>query len=161
MPFVSLPAIGLRAYVQINTSSPTPGHPDDLAPAPSFLHPSKPTLLLLHAAVSSASLDFAAWFANPRLLGACNVVAIDSRFCGRTESRPKARHGMEENAGDVVAVMDALGIDEWSVVGSSLVGGVAAAGLAVRAGGRTRAVVLVGPNALVAPPAIRDSMINE
>jgi len=158
MPFISLPDLGLRAYVQVNASHPTL---DDDADPRSFLHPGKPNLVLLHAAVTSSTVDFRDWFANPRLAGEFNLIALDSRFCGRTETWPKERHLMEDNGSDTLAVLDALGIDKWSVVGHSLVGSTAAAWLAILAPERTRSMVLVSPNALEAPPEVTDSMINE
>lgn len=77
MPFIPLPSRdGLRTFARINHSSDS--ETDDAADPASFIDPDKPSLVMFHPPISS-SWCFQAQFDDPRLLGAFNLIALDSR----------------------------------------------------------------------------------
>lgn len=61
-------------------------------------------------------------FKDPRLLNAFNLIAFDSRFCGRTESKPKKKHAIEENGPEALAVLNELGLKQCSLLGQNFLG---------------------------------------
>jgi pimeloyl-ACP methyl ester carboxylesterase len=70
------------------------------------------------------------------------LVALDLRGRGRSETTPPGTYGWENHALDMFAVADALGFDRFSVVGQSM-GGSVAMKAAELDGSRLDAVVLV------------------
>ena len=84
-------------------------------------HPGAPTVLLLHAVATTASLS---WFTTVDALTADHrVVLMDQRWHGR--GLPSDRFSLAECADDIDALMDALDIDRAIVVGYSMGGALA------------------------------------
>lgn len=83
------------------------------------------------------------------------VIAGDSRGHGQSD-KPLDSYTIEDMAGDWLGALDALGVREWCLVGFSQ-GGRIAQSLAVRAPGRTRALMIIG-TACKANPASRAMM---
>ena len=84
--------------------------------------PDAPVLILLHGWTVTADLN---WFPVFDALGArYRVVAFDMRGHG-AGLRPRGRFRLDDCAGDVAAVADALGIDRFTLVGYSMGGPVA------------------------------------
>ena len=100
--------------------------------------PDAPTVVLLHAGIA----DSRAWEAmTPRLVAAgYRVVAYDRRGFGRTVTEPVEF----SNRADLVAVIDALGLDQVAIVGNSQ-GGQIAIDAAIEYPDRIVAVVAVAP----------------
>lgn len=96
-------------------------------------------LILLHGYSDS-------WFSFSRVLPLLDagrrVIALDQRGHGRSD-RPASGYGMGDLAGDVLAFMDAVGIDRAVVVGHSM-GSLVAQQVAAEAPGRVEALVLLG-----------------
>src|ERR687889_2571490 len=77
--------------------------------------PGAPTLILLHALATTAALS---WYPSMQELSKhYRVIAFDQRWHGRGIRCDKFR--LEDCADDVVAVADALGVDQFMVVGYS------------------------------------------
>jgi pimeloyl-ACP methyl ester carboxylesterase len=82
-------------------------------------------------------------FVGERVGGdALQLVALDLRGRGNSESTPEGTYGWENHALDVFAVADALGFERFSVIGQSM-GGSVAIKAAELDGTRLDAVVLV------------------
>ena len=99
----------------------------------------RPAVILLHGLSDS-------WFSfSPVLAGLAathRVIAVDQRGHGRS-GRPESGYAPAEMAADVVALMDALGIERAALVGHSM-GSFVAQHAAARAPGRVTRLVLVG-----------------
>ncbi|MBV8609052.1 MAG: alpha/beta fold hydrolase, partial [Singulisphaera sp.] len=103
---------------------------------------SGPDVVLVHGLTGDLSI----WFlcrAMQELGGSHRVTAYDLRGHGYSDVPPDG-YTSADHAGDLVALMDQLGIDRASVVGHSY-GGVIALHAAVLAPGRFEAVVLSDP----------------
>jgi pimeloyl-ACP methyl ester carboxylesterase len=88
------------------------------------------------------------------------LVALDLRGRGRSDTTPPGSYGWENHARDLFAVADALGFDRFAVIGQSM-GGAVAMTAARLDGSRLRAVVLVDVAGRVDPgvgPVIADSL---
>ena len=96
-----------------------------------------PPVVLLHAGI----VDLRAWdsFVPHLVAGGCRAVRYDARAWGRSTTEDVAY----SNRADVVAVLDALGIDRAALVGNSR-GGQIAFDTAVEFPDRVVAVVGVG-----------------
>lgn len=82
-------------------------------------------------------------FLGERIGGdALQLVALDLRGRGRSETTPRGTYGWDNHALDVLGVADALGFERFAVVGLSM-GGSVAMRLAAVARARLEAVVLV------------------
>lgn len=91
--------------------------------------------------VAGFGAGHAFWRSAPSLLPGYRIVTLDNRGVGRTEySGP---FGTDDQADDVIAVMDALGIGKAHMVGWSM-GSHIVRNLAVRHPGRVADLVLVG-----------------
>lgn len=101
-----------------------------------------PTVIFLHGLMG----DYRSWAPQwGPFTDKYDCVAISCRFNypnGNTMEAPD--HSALDNADDVVALMDAMGIEDAIIVGSSY-GGFAALAMAVNHGPRVRAVVAVEP----------------
>jgi 3-oxoadipate enol-lactonase len=106
-----------------------------------------PPLMLLH----SLGTDHRVWQPQAEALaGRFRVLRPDLRGHGRTNV-PAGPYTIEGMAGDVLAALDALGVDRIAVAGLSI-GGMVAQSLAALAPDRIAALVLVD-TALAIPPA--------
>jgi lipase len=74
--------------------------------------------------------------------GAMRVVALDLRGRGGSTKPPAGHYGMERHADDVIAVMDALGI-ERAIVGGHSMGAYVATAVAVKAPQRVKGLALI------------------
>lgn len=100
-----------------------------------------PPLILLHAASSSAPVDFAAQI--PGLATAFRVYLPDARGHGTTRWDPAAEFRAEWLVDDLEAFVDVLGLDTFHLLGFSM-GAMTALGFAVRQAERVRTLVLAG-----------------
>jgi pimeloyl-ACP methyl ester carboxylesterase len=103
---------------------------------------SGPDVVLVHGLTGDLSI----WFlcrAMQELGGSHRVTAYDLRGHGYSDAPPDG-YTSADHAGDLVALMDQLGIDRASVIGHSF-GGVIALHAAVLAAERVEAVVLSDP----------------
>src|SRR3954451_9146993 len=105
-------------------------------------------LVLLHGGVQSIDLSFAGLI--PELVGRHQVIGVELQGHGRTADIDR-RSTPAALAGDVVALLDHLGVDRAHVLGFSL-GGSVALELAVSHPDRVRAVVPISE------PVRRDGM---
>jgi len=96
-----------------------------------------PAVLLVHAGIADSRM----WepLAERLVAAGYRTVAPDLQGFGRTPLEP----GIVSNAGDLVALLDELGIDRAAVVGASF-GGRVALELALRAPERVSALALLG-----------------
>jgi pimeloyl-ACP methyl ester carboxylesterase len=114
----------------------------------------RPALLLLHGWASSRR-EFVRL--TPLLPAWLRIVAIDLRGHGDAD-RPAAGYGLGTLAADVVAAMDALGLPDAVLVGSSS-GGYVAQQVAIDAPDRVAGLVLVGsPRDLRGRPPFADEV---
>jgi pimeloyl-ACP methyl ester carboxylesterase len=125
-----VPSGGARLFVR--TAGP---------PAPEGPPPGAPALALLHAGVADHRM-FDAQLAA--LAPALRVIAPDRRGHGRTEVRAGARDEPFSHAGDLLAVLDACGVDAAVLAGGSQ-GGRVALDFALAHPGRVRGLLLVAP----------------
>ena len=100
-----------------------------------------PPLVLLHGASSSGEADFGRVL--PALRGGFRCHVPDARGQGRTRWDAAAGFRYEWLVDDVVAFVDALGLETFHLLGFSM-GGATALGFAVRHPERLRTLVLVG-----------------
>lgn len=115
-----------------------------------------PWVVLVHG------LGYARWGWEPvldQLAARYRLVLIDNRGIGESDV-PRGPYDTETMAGDVLAVLDALGLDRIHLIGTSL-GGMIAQRIAVRAPERIDRLVLVcttpgGDVAYPLPPATVD-----
>jgi 3-oxoadipate enol-lactonase/4-carboxymuconolactone decarboxylase len=113
--------------------------------------PTRPVLVLLN----SIGSDMALWETTlPHLLCAFRLLRIDTRGHGASDA-PEGDYTLATLADDVIAVMDAAGVDRAAIAGVSL-GGMMAMELALRAPGRVTALALVCTSATMDPTAWRD-----
>jgi pimeloyl-ACP methyl ester carboxylesterase len=105
-----------------------------------FGSPSAPLVLGLHGlSLNMKTFDFV----GERVGGdALQIVALDLRGRGRSDTTHPGTYGWESHAFDVFAVADALGFEQFSLVGQSM-GGSVAMKAAELDGSRLDAVVLV------------------
>jgi len=102
-----------------------------------------PTVVLLHGLMGGAVV----WAPVARRLEAdCDVVMPDARGHGRSAT-PREGYRYSDLADDVVALIEALGLNRPVLVGHSM-GGMTAALVASRIGSRLRGLVLVDPTFL-------------
>jgi len=109
---------------------------------------SGPPVVLLHGLGGDTGFwaaERVAWAARFRL------ILIDLRGHGATPASPGG-HSIDDLADDVVAVLDAIGIEAAHVVGFSM-GGLVAQSLAVRHPGRVARLVLASTYAVMNPQA--------
>jgi pimeloyl-ACP methyl ester carboxylesterase len=88
------------------------------------------------------------------------LVALDLRGRGRSDTTPPGSYGWESHARDLFGVADALGFDRFAIIGQSMGGSVAMTAARLD-GSRLRAVVLVDVAGRVDPgvgPVIVDSL---
>jgi pimeloyl-ACP methyl ester carboxylesterase len=117
--------------------------------------PAAPPLVLLHATLSTSGQlrGLARALAAER-----RVLALDRRGSGASALASPRPVTIPEHAADVVALLDAEGIDAAGIVGHSF-GGVVAIELAARHPARVRAVVAFEPPYVaVAPPEVQRGM---
>ncbi len=108
----------------------------------------RPPLVLLHA----IGTDMGLWDrAIPYLLPAFRLLRVDVRGHGASDA-PSGDYSMGELAADVLAVMDAAGIESAAVAGVSL-GGMIAMELALSAPDRISALALICTSATLDPAA--------
>lgn len=86
------------------------------------------------------------WFEQPAILrdmidGPKRIVTIDNRGVGRSD-RPSGRYAMKQMAGDVIAVLDAIGCERATLVGVSM-GGMIAQRVAMHHPARVGGLVLL------------------
>lgn len=105
-----------------------------------FGSPSAPLVLGLHGlSLNMKTFDFV----GERLGGdALQLVALDLRGRGNSDTTPPGTYGWESHALDVFAVADALGFEQFCLVGQSM-GGSVAMKAAELDGSRLDAVVLI------------------
>lgn len=92
-------------------------------------------------------------FLAERLSSHCRIVALDLRGRGHSDVTPPGTYGWANHARDVIGVADALGVDEFVVIGQSM-GACVAMEVARLAPGRLRAAVLIDACGLPDPETI-------
>jgi pimeloyl-ACP methyl ester carboxylesterase len=105
--------------------------------------PDAPPLVMVHGLTQqSHSFDGLARHLAPRR----RCIALDVRGRGESEWAPRETYNLVQYAKDVLALLDALGLDTVDYVGTSM-GGLTAMALARKAAGRLRRVALndIGP----------------
>ena len=127
--------------------------PDTTAAAPLAYDRSGPTgspsLLLIHAGVADRRMWDPMW---DRLTGSFDTVRLDLRGFGESTTPPEAGWS---NAADVLATVDALGIERAHVVGASFGAGVAVESALVRPGA-VASLLLIGPGGALIPARTDD-----
>lgn len=104
---------------------------------------SGPPVLLIHGSGPGVTA-WANWrLVLPRLATAHRVIAPDMAGFGYTSTRPGATHDIDLWVGQLIALLDALGLDRVAVVGNSF-GGAIALHLATRHPERVSRIVLMG-----------------
>lgn len=105
-----------------------------------------PAVLLVHGITATHR----SWPFVADLLPAYRLIAPDLRGRGRSNALP-APYGMQRHAADLVALLDAQGVDRVTLVGHSM-GGFVVVALAERLGERVAGVVLVDGGLPLPPP---------
>jgi 3-oxoadipate enol-lactonase len=85
------------------------------------------------------------------------VIALDNRGAGRS-AKPDVPYSIEMMADDTAAVLDALGIDQAHVLGTSMGGRIALA-LALQHPEHVKSLILVSTGAKVPPPTLRRRLL--
>jgi pimeloyl-ACP methyl ester carboxylesterase len=88
--------------------------------------------------------------------GRMRIVALDLRGRGCSTKPPAGQYGMERHADDVIAVMDALGI-ERAIVGGHSMGAYVATAVATRVPGRVKGLALIDGGVRLEVPAGTDA----
>jgi esterase len=108
-------------------------------------NPAAPPLLCVHGYTSSADAfnGFARQFRDR-----FHIVALDVRGHGESEWSPDGAYAYRDQAGDLAAFVEHLGLDQFILLGTSM-GGIVAMTYAMEHGQRLRALVLndIGPDA--------------
>ena len=108
-------------------------------------NPAAPPLVCVHGYTSSADAfnGFARHFRDR-----FHIVALDVRGHGESEWSPDGAYSYRDQAGDLAAFADRLGLDQFILLGTSM-GGIIAMTYAMEHGQRLRALVLndIGPEA--------------
>ncbi|GAA5851436.1 hypothetical protein JCM8547_001093 [Rhodosporidiobolus lusitaniae] len=128
-----------------------PGVPQP--PSDEQIDPSKPILVLIHAATSS-SHSFIYQFRDPRMRAAFNLVSHDTRFYGWTLSKPLDRYmTLEERADETMDLLDAvIGDKPYMILGESFAGAQCALYIAAKRPQQVKGMVLVSPSFITDPP---------
>lgn len=133
----------------------TPGRSQTLATDRLRLHtlqwgrPGAPALVCLHG----TSMQASAWSAlGTALAPRFHVIAVDMRGHGRSD-QPATGYALTDYADDVRALLDALGLERASLIGSSL-GTQVAIAFAARHPQRVQRLILSDPSCLIDPQAI-------
>ncbi|MEJ8848768.1 alpha/beta hydrolase [Variovorax rhizosphaerae] len=116
----------------------------------------KPTVVFIHGVLNDHSVWIlqSRWFANH----GWNVLAVDLPGHCRSEGKPPA--SVEDAAGFVLALLDAVGVDKAALVGHSF-GSLIALETAARAPQRVSHLALVGTaSPMTVSPALLDGAIN-
>jgi pimeloyl-ACP methyl ester carboxylesterase len=92
-------------------------------------------------------------FLAERLASRCRIVALDLRGRGHSDMTPPGTYGWANHARDVIGVADALGVDDFVILGQSM-GAFVAMEIARQARGRLRAAVLLDACGLPDPETI-------
>jgi pimeloyl-ACP methyl ester carboxylesterase len=125
---------------------PTPGVvPRDFVLASGRIHaedrgPVAETLVIAIPGLSANLRGFD--FLAERVASRCRVVALDLRGRGHSDVTAPGTYGWANHARDVIGVADALGVDEFDVLGQSM-GAFVAMEVARQAPGRLRTAVLI------------------
>ena len=90
------------------------------------------------------------------LEGAATVVALDLRGRGNSSKPPAGSFGMQAHAQDVLAVMDALGIEQ-AVVGGHSMGAYVTTAVAVAAPERCLGLAMIDGGVLLSVPGLPDA----
>ncbi|KAI5476053.1 hypothetical protein MNV49_000482 [Pseudohyphozyma bogoriensis] len=134
---------GLRMWYLCN---PTSSALVDLsAPPPdsSPLDPAKPSLVMLHAGLTS-SASFEHQYQNNNLK-AFNLIAFDARMSGRTTGDELDSFTISDSADTFLRALEMLGVERYSVLGEGSGGCGAATWMAIKQPSRVQALVLVSP----------------
>lgn len=108
---------------------------------------------------NSLGSDFRIWEeVVPTFLDQFQVILYDKRGHGLSDMPPPP-YSMDDHANDLLALLDALGVQEAAVVGLS-VGGMIAQRLAVKAPERVRALILCGTAAKIGTPEMWEERIG-
>ncbi|ORY90912.1 Alpha/Beta hydrolase protein [Leucosporidium creatinivorum] len=145
MPFLDLPSVGLRMYYEMGSPA---------------IDPSKPTLLLLHAGVCTASF-FSSQLKDPRLNDGFNLVALESRFHGRSESELRETFVAKDNSVDCLAAVDALQLTSYSIMAEGHWGVHTACWMAIERPSQVKALVLASPCPPSESPELQLAMVED
>ncbi|GAA5892454.1 alpha/beta fold hydrolase [Sporobolomyces salmoneus] len=116
-----------------------------------------PILVLVH----SAGGNVCSWFAqlsDPRLAGAYNIIALDCRFHGFTTGGERTSHTLENSAECVIATLDELGYERYSVFGDQVLGSVIASWIAIKRPEKVQSLILSSPGWKCEPPEIQEAL---
>ena len=106
--------------------------------------PAGPPVVCVHGYTSSAEAFNAL---ARRLAGRAHLYALDVRGHGESQWSPEQAYGYADQAGDLAGFVDALGLDRFVLIGTSM-GGIIAMAYAAQHGARLRALALndIGPD---------------
>ncbi|KAL8280466.1 hypothetical protein RQP46_007114 [Phenoliferia psychrophenolica] len=166
MPLIDVPGYpGLSLFYTINPTvdSSTGTIIHDSAP----LDLGKPNLVLLHGAFGS-STSFSAQltrrfgaveqFSDARLSQSYNLIGIDSPMHGQTKGLDVETHTMQDSADCIIAVLDALQLKSYALVGESMKGCNEAGWIAIKRPNHVRAICLVSPSWHLTPTEVVNSI---
>ncbi|GAA5994379.1 alpha/beta fold hydrolase [Rhodotorula paludigena] len=154
MPFKRIDYRDLNMYYVLNPDPATfarASH-ENLPPSNPF-KPGLPVLVFIHAAAANVT-SWRAQLGDPRLANSFNLFAMDCRFSGWTTGGERTQHTLENRAECVMATLDEMNFQSYSVYGEGVHGSNVAAWLATKRAHKVDALLLASPGFMSEPPHV-------
>ncbi|GAA5823678.1 hypothetical protein JCM11251_000721 [Rhodosporidiobolus azoricus] len=125
----------------------------DRLPASNPMKPGLPTLVFVHAAGANVT-SWVKQLSDPRLASQFNMFAMDARFHGFTKGGPRTEHTLKNSAECVMASLDEMNFDSYSIYGEGVHGAVIAAWIACMRPEKVTSLLLASPGYMREPPHV-------
>ncbi|GAA6010068.1 hypothetical protein JCM11491_005852 [Sporobolomyces phaffii] len=116
-----------------------------------------PILVLIHAAGGTV-VSWQRQMSDPRLANGFNIFAVDCRFHGFTTGGERKAHTLENSAECVIATLDEMDFDSYSVFGDQVHGSVIATWIAIKRADKVKGLLLSSPGWREESPDVRTAL---
>ncbi|GAA5953347.1 hypothetical protein JCM3765_005011 [Sporobolomyces pararoseus] len=116
----------------------------DNLPSSKPLKEGLPILVLIHAAGGNVC-SWQRQLSDQRLANGFNILAVDCRFHGFTTGGERTSHTLENSAECVIATLDEMEFESYSVFGDQVHGSVIAAWIAIKRADKVKSLLLSSP----------------